>query len=127
MSPVATALFLVMLLQIKHFVCDGLLQTKDMVHSKGFYGRPLGILHSAIHGAGTLVVFAATGFGWGTVLLFAILDVIIHYHVDYTKENIVRSKGWSMGVPYFWWMIALDQLLHHMTYLALVAYSQGLF
>ncbi len=127
MSPVATALFLVLLLQLKHFVCDGLLQTKDMVNDKGYYGKPLGLLHAAIHGAGTLAVFAVTGYGWSTVLVFAALDFAIHYHVDYTKENIVRSNGWTVATPYFWWMIALDQFVHHMTYLAFVAYSQGLF
>jgi hypothetical protein len=127
MSSAATALVLVLLLQIKHFACDGPLQTKEMVHAKGIYGKPLGILHSAIHGAGTFVVFAATGFSWTTVLLFAAVDFIIHYHIDFTKENIVRYFGWSMAVPYFWWMIALDQLLHHVTYIALVAYSQDMF
>ncbi len=126
MSPAATALFLVFLLQIKHFACDGPLQTKEMVHAKGIYSRPLGILHSAIHGMGTFVVFAAASFDWSTALLFAALDFLIHYHIDYSKENIVRHFGWSIAVPYFWWMIALDQLLHHVSYLALVAYSQGL-
>jgi NAD(P)H-hydrate repair Nnr-like enzyme with NAD(P)H-hydrate dehydratase domain len=127
MTTAATALFLVLLLQIKHFVCDGLLQTKDMVRAKAFYGRPLGILHAAIHGAGTLVVLAAMGFGWGIVLLGAAADFAIHYHIDFTKEKIVQRFGWTTSVPYFWWMIAFDQLMHHLTYLGLAAFALRVF
>ena len=126
MTPAATALFLVLLLQIKHVLCDGPLQTTDMVLAKGIYGKPLGILHAAIHAAGTFAVFAATGSGWKLAILFAAMDFALHYHIDFAKEAITRRFGWSVSVPYFWWMIAFDEFLHHLTYLAFVAYSQGL-
>ncbi len=41
-NAVHSVLLFVLLLQAKHFICDGPLQTKDMVHDKGIYGQPLG-------------------------------------------------------------------------------------
>jgi len=45
-NAVLSVLLFVLLLQAKHFVCDGPLQTKVMVHDKGIYGQPLGLLHA---------------------------------------------------------------------------------
>jgi hypothetical protein len=40
------------LLQIKHFICDFVLQTSRHVQFKGIYGHPAGVEHSAIHAIG---------------------------------------------------------------------------
>src|SRR5207344_3537551 len=76
-------LLIVAALQVKHFICDGPLQTRAMVEAKGHYGRPLGLLHALIHAAGTVVVLAGFGFSVSMVLLLALLDMVIHYHVDF--------------------------------------------
>src|SRR5436190_23409269 len=88
-------LFLVAALQVKHFICDGPLQTRAMVEAKGHYGRPLGLLHALIHGAGTALVLAGFGFAASMVLLLGLLDLVIHYHVDFSKENVGRKAGWT--------------------------------
>jgi hypothetical protein len=50
----------------------------------------------------------------------ALLDGVIHYHVDYTKENIVKTFGWTPAVGPYWWAMITDQSLHHMTAVLLV-------
>ncbi len=107
--------------QLKHFICDGPLQTLAMVQAKSHYGRPLGILHAAIHGLGTLPVFLLAGSG--SALILALADFVIHYHIDFTKENIVKYFGWTPKDGPFWWALMADQTLHHLTYLALVWFS----
>ena len=115
-------LFLVAALQVKHFICDGPLQTRAMVESKGHYGRYLGLLHAFIHGAGTALVLAGFGFAASTMLLLGLLDFAIHYHVDFIKENVVRRAGWTPSQAQFWWALSADQMAHQLTYL-LIAYS----
>ena len=110
-------LLLVAALQVKHFICDGPLQTRAMVEAKGHYGRPLGLLHSLIHAVGTVLVLAGFGFSATPVLLLGLLDLAIHYHVDFSKENVVRKAGWTPAQAYFWWALSADQMAHQLTYL----------
>lgn len=118
-TTLTAVLFFVALLQIKHVICDGPLQTLAMVKSKRHYLRPLGLAHAGIHAGGTFLV--ALGFGLGPVLAvqIAMLDAVIHYHVDWAKQNIVHNKGWTENDGPFWWSFTIDQALHHMTYLLL--------
>ena len=111
------ALLLVAALQVKHFICDGPLQTLAMVEAKGHYGWPLGLLHSIIHAVGTALVLTGFGFAALTVLLLSLLDFAIHYHVDFIKENMVRKAGWTPSQAYFWWALSADQTAHQLTYL----------
>jgi hypothetical protein len=112
-------LLLVAALQVKHFICDGPLQTRAMVEAKGYYGRPLGLLHALIHGVGTVLVFAGFGFAAAMALLLGLMDLAIHYHVDFTKENVVRNAGWTPAQGPFWWALSADQTAHQLTYVLL--------
>ncbi len=114
-------LVLIAAFQCKHFICDGPLQTKAMVLSKAIYGQKLGLAHSLIHGLGTALVLAISGAGAVLTLGLACLDFMIHYHVDFFKENIVKRAGWTPKDSPFWWALSADQTLHQLTYLALVA------
>ena len=118
MSQVTFVLVLFAGFQIKHLFCDGPLQTLAMVQAKSHYGRPLGIAHAAIHGAGTFLVFLIAGSG--LALILAIVDFVIHYHIDFTKENIVKHFGWTPKDGPFWWALMADQALHHLTSIALI-------
>ncbi len=121
-DPMQNLIFVLILLQFKHFVCDGPLQTAAMVRDKGHYGRFLGIVHSGAHGLSTGLVLLVAGLAipplsFGVAALLAILDFVIHYHVDFSKEQIVRRAGWTTAVPQFWWALSADQSLHQLTYL----------
>ena len=121
LNIVTTVLIIVACLQLKHFVCDGPLQTAAMVQKKSIYGAPLGILHSGLHGIGTGLVFLAAGFPALLCLGLAALDFVIHYHVDYTKENVIKYFRWTTQDAKFWWAMSADQTLHQLTYLLLAA------
>jgi hypothetical protein len=118
LDQVTFALLLLVGFQIKHFICDGPLQTLSMVLAKSHYGRPLGVAHAAIHGVGTLAVFLLGGLS--SALILALVDFVIHYHIDFAKENLVKRMGWGTDKGPFWWALSGDQALHQLTYLGLV-------
>jgi hypothetical protein len=114
-------LFLLFLLELKHFICDGPLQTRAMIAEKAVYGKPMGVVHAVIHGAASVAMLAIAGVSWGLVAGLALADALVHYHIDFAKENIVKSVGWTARDRHFWWALAGDQALHHFTYLAMAA------
>jgi len=103
---------IISLLLLKHFLFDFVLQSKAMLFSKAIYGRWPGLLHSIAHGAGTFFVLTVTSLT--CALFFAVLDTIIHYHVDW-----IRGKYGSKDVTsdLFWMHMGLDQLAHGFTYI----------
>jgi hypothetical protein len=117
---ITTLLIIFLALQIKHFVVDFPLQTKYQWSNKGAYGHPGGVLHAALHAVGTylcVVFFTKPEIALG----LALIDCIVHYHIDWAKMNINKWKGWAPTThPQFWVLLGLDQLLHQLTYIAIV-------
>ncbi len=122
-SPLIPIFVLIAALQAKHFICDGPLQTKAMVVSKAIYGNRIGLLHSALHGLGTLAVLAVSGVSASVLVLLAILDFIVHYHIDWTKEKFVKWAGYTPQDSQFWWALSADQTLHQFTYLIIAFFA----
>jgi hypothetical protein len=118
-----TALAFAAVLMVKHVLCDGPLQTLAMVRAKGHYGKPLGLLHAAVHVAGTFLVGAFFGFGLQQAALLAVLDGVIHYHVDFAKERAIRLNAWTATDAPYWWSLTTDQAMHHLTYLLITYFA----
>lgn len=116
---ITTAVFLLVLLQLKHWYIDFVNQTDEEVASKGIYGDEAGIGHSAKHGVGTLLaVLAVTGIPYlPYAAVLAFVDFVLHYHIDWIKMNYgnrdIRTKD-------FWNHLGLDQMLHQFTYIFVV-------
>jgi hypothetical protein len=112
-------LLILFLLFSKHFIIDFPLQTPYQYLNKGKYGHPGGLLHSGLHGIGTFIVlFLYTPVAY----LFAIADFLIHYHIDWAKVSINEHYGWKSNThSQFWILLGMDQYLHAMTYIAMVA------
>jgi hypothetical protein len=120
MSIHITMLTLFLLFSVKHFVIDFICQTQYQWSNKGKYGHPGGILHAGLHGVGTAACLLA--FAWEDILFLALLDALFHYHIDWAKMNLNARMGWTATTSeYFWWLLGLDQLLHMMTYIAIIA------
>jgi hypothetical protein len=120
-DPIFVALGGITLLLIKHFICDFVLQTSRHVQFKGIYGHPAGIEHAAIHVLGTvpcLWLFGATPL---TILAIAGAEFVIHYHVDWLKEQIGQRAAWTPADKGFWVAIGADQLVHNLTYVGILA------
>jgi len=116
----ATVLLILLLLQIKHLIVDWCWQPAYEWQNKGTYGHWGGIRHALKNAIGTGLCFA---FFVPLPLVAAIIaiDFIAHYHIDFTKMNINRIKGWGPTThDQFWMLIGLDQFLHQITYLFLV-------
>ena len=111
-------LILVFLLFTKHFIIDFLLQTRYQYSNKGIYGHPGGILHAYLHGLGTYFCFVWIN---PLVLYLAIIDMIIHYHIDWAKTNLNSKFNWGPTThDQFWWLLGFDQYLHAITYIVLI-------
>jgi hypothetical protein len=114
------------LLFIKHFICDFPLQANPWLYrNKGTYMHPGGIAHAGIHALGTLLVLAP--FIGSLSMLYAALDMLVHYHIDWAKMNI--SKRYDLqpnNSERFWILLGFDQLLHHITYFIIIYFAFNL-
>jgi hypothetical protein len=120
MTAQNTILILFFMFMMKHFVVDFLLQFKYQWSNKGTYGHPGGLLHAGLHGIGTALCLLM--FSWEDILFLALMDAVFHYHIDWAKMNLNARMGWTATTSeYFWWLLGLDQLLHMLTYLAIIA------
>ena len=112
-------LWLILLLLTKHFVVDFPLQLKYQLNNKGTYGHPGGILHSGLHGLGTYVCIV--WYAPIAAIVLAFVDMIVHYHIDWIKVNVNKKFNWGPTHDEFWWLFGLDQFLHALTYISIVA------
>ena len=120
-SQIALVLWSLALLQVKHFICDFALQSTFQVRTKAIYGHPGGLLHAAIHVVGTASVFLlmTPSLLLGAGILVA--EFVVHYHIDWSKENFRMRMGWTTADGGYWIALGFDQLLHQLTYVAIVA------
>jgi hypothetical protein len=112
----------VAVLMFKHAVADFYLQTAYQYLNKGTYGHPGGFIHAAIHVALTPLVYLVLGPGSLVIAgAIALGEFLLHYHIDWAKEQITHGNGWTAQDRGFWFALGTDQLLHGLTYLAIVA------
>lgn len=123
MEPISAygVLILVAGLQLKHLVFDGPLQTRWMLSDKGNYGALGGLAHSGAHALGDLFVLMVLGIAPFWSVLLALAEGVAHYHIDFLKESFVRQRKLTAIDRNFWWALALDQALHQLSYIAMVA------
>ena len=114
-------LLLMLVLQVKHYVADFVIQTYAQTVRKGIYRDPVGISHSVDHVIGSLVaLFVASFFvvlNLPLVILLCFLEGILHYHIDWTKVHFGIK---DITKPMFWNQFGMDQLAHQLTYLGII-------
>lgn len=117
-----TMMILVSLL-VKHFVVDFIMQGPYQYLNKGKFGHPGGILHAALHGIATYILFAVImpSSEWAWALAMGGVDAVTHYFIDWGKVNINKKMGWGPTTSeQFWWLVGFDQLLHQLTYVGIL-------
>jgi len=124
-NPVNALIAIFVILQIKHFICDYPLQTPYQLYNKGTYLHPGGILHSGLHALSTMAAFVVAPPTLALGAAIVIGEFLIHYHIDWAKEQIIKREGWVATQRQFWWAIGADQLFHHLTYVAIGALLVG--
>lgn len=123
MSPFALALVLLCAFQIKHMLADFYWQTQWMVGGKGRYGHPGGLAHAGLHVALSAVILALAGVPAGGLAALLAGELAVHYHTDWAKEQALRRRGLGPTDKAYWGLTGLDQFIHQMTYLAMIALS----
>ena len=109
-------MFVLILLQIKHWYIDFVDQTEEEIQHKGIYLDWRGIKHSVKHGVSTFVILWVV-LGWvETDLAFALatVDFLLHYHIDWFKMNYGNR---DIRTPQFWNHLGLDQMAHQIVYI----------
>lgn len=114
------AIYLFIGLLFKHLVADYYTQYHWMMKGKGTYGAFGGIAHSGWHGILTMAVLNSLGINLWWALLMGLLDFVIHYHIDYVKTNLWKSKAYTPADQMFWAIHGTDQFLHLMTYVLIL-------
>ena len=54
------------------------------------------------------------------ILIVAALEWFIHFNIDYIKASYSDKKRLEPTQPAFWRAAGLDQLMHNLTYVAMV-------
>lgn len=115
------AIAIMFLLQTKHWFADFWIQTYEQTVKKGVYGDPIGISHTMEHVIGTLIALTIASLFFtlspAIILLCGLLDLIVHYHVDYVKMHYGTKDNRTTR---FWREFGLDQFAHQLTYLGFV-------
>lgn len=120
LDTIQASLLILFFLQIKHFLADFVWQSDRMVQEKGTYGARYGVYHSGIHALGTFVIFTMLHPALG--IFAAVVDFILHYHIDWAKININKKYNYTPKDHQFWFWLGLDQLAHQITYIILVGW-----
>ena len=100
----------------KHLIADFFLQTSWMANGKeqprGWFA-PLSA-HVAVHAVATAIIFAALAPAY---LWMALVDFVIHFAIDRCKGLLNRAFDTDPTKTGFWWLIGIDQTLHHLTHI----------
>ena len=118
---VTTALQALLLFELKHFLCDFVLQTKWQVDAKKRYGAAGGVLHAGLHGLTSLPALLVLTATPALLIAIPLFEFALHYHIDWAKARIDTTAGWTVADQAYWMIFGLDQLLHQLTYLGFVA------
>jgi len=122
MSPTGVLLLSSLaLFEVKHFVCDFVLQTAYLYRNKGIYGHPAGFIHAGLHALGSLPAILLIGGAPGLIAVLLVGEFLVHYHVDWLKLYIDHRYRLRIDRSAYWIVFGLDQLLHQATYIVMLA------
>jgi hypothetical protein len=103
-----------LLLTTKHVIADFFLQSTWMAVGKDLkkgWALPL-LAHCLVHLAVAMVLILIVAPRFWFV---ALIDFAIHLAVDRAKGFCVSTFAVKPEHQWFWWLIGIDQALHHLT------------
>jgi hypothetical protein len=144
---ITTLIILLVVFQLKHFVADYLLQTKYMLgkFKDANWHTPL-LAHVGVHAAITFGIVTWFGFTchqhYSSYILerafaMAMFDGSVHFVMDRVKASPkllgrfkpLTAETYKDASPekirsntFFWWALGFDQLIHHLTHYAIIAW-----
>lgn len=118
-ESIILVLFAVLL--AKHYIFDFVLQTPFMFRNKWIYGHPGGILHAGLHALGSIAAILILPPSFLIAVAIVLGEFVIHYHIDWTKEQLERRLKLSSTDAGHFYLLGADQLAHNLTYVGIVA------
>jgi hypothetical protein len=82
---------------------------------------PVVWLHAGLHTAGSLPAILALQAAGGLAAWILAAEFFVHYHVDWSKEQINKRYALNFNNNAYWSVFGADQLLHQMTYVVMLA------
>jgi hypothetical protein len=125
--PAYLILLSMFLFQIKHFVCDFLLQTYDQIRFKGKYLHPAGLLHAGLHMLGSIPALLVLTWSPVTIAALVVAEFLIHYHTDWAKAQLDSALRLNDQNSLYWAIFGGDQLVHQLTYIGMIYAALYLF
>lgn len=120
MTDVYVIATLLLLLSVKHTICDLAIQRLFPAEKK-FYFNPPAHIHYFHHGLGSFLAGLIIGVPFA--VLIGVIDYFAHWHIDYAKTLIREKYNMKSSEDRYWLLQAADQTLHFATYylIALIA------
>lgn len=120
MDAITVPIAMLVLFQLKHFLADYMLQPKWMLTAKGQLFRIGGYAHAGTHAVGSLPALSLAGLAAPQLFTLVAAEFVVHYAIDYGKAGLSCRSHAGPDKPQFWALHGADQLLHHLTYAALI-------
>src|SRR5258708_36237989 len=79
----AIVVWALLALQVKHFLCDFVLQTQYQVRTKGIYDHVGGFIHSGLHMVSSVSALMIMQASLRAIAIIVIDEFLIRYHTDY--------------------------------------------
>lgn len=99
---------------------DFFLQTPRMLAGRGEYAHFGRAQHAAIHAAGSAVALVVLGAPSTFIVVLCVLEWAVHYHIDWAKGVYSDWSGHGPTNAGYWRTFGVDQLLHQLTYVAMI-------
>lgn len=109
-------ILLLLCFNVKHFLVDFVWQTDRQAEEKSQYLKLGGLEHSGLHALFTYLILIHI-LDISFALALALVDFVLHYHIDWGKMNINKKYNYTPADKSFWFWLGLDQLLHQLTYI----------
>lgn len=107
-------------LELKHYLADYFLQPSWIIAGKGDFRQPGGYAHAGIHAALTGVVLLVAGAALPLIGLIVLGEFVVHYLLDYGKIRYSAGVHITSKPSQFWALHGVDQMLHQLTYAAII-------
>ena len=122
MSPGLSLVFWsLVLFEVKHFFGDFVAQSRYQLRHKGIYGLIGGFMHAGVHGIASIPAVLVMTRSAPVIAAVVFGEFLFHYHVDWLKEQINKRYRLTYENQGFWTLFGADQLLHHLTYVVILA------
>jgi hypothetical protein len=116
---ITLTVFLILIL-LKHYLIDWVLQTDEMANEKGNNATLL-FLHGLEHAIGTFII-GIFFISIVKIVMICMMEILIHCAIDFTKSRISMFMKWTFPQKKFLISMGFDQFLHQLTYIAFAYY-----